>query len=100
VYDLNLLEGNAYTPGTPAPEVYSPEFERKITASDGAASDRFGESVAIDGTTLVVGAPGDDDNDNYQSGSVYVYDLTKDGNVSTPSTPATPYEDEFERKIT
>jgi cbb3-type cytochrome oxidase subunit 3/alpha-D-ribose 1-methylphosphonate 5-triphosphate synthase subunit PhnH len=63
-------------------------FETKITASDGAASDYFGVSVAIDGTTLVVGAYGDDDN-GPQSGSVYVYDLTKTIN-----------DEEFERKIT
>ena len=63
-------------------------FETKITPSDGAASDYFGVSVAIDGTTLVVGAYGDDDN-GPQSGSVYVYDLTKTIN-----------DEEFERKIT
>ena len=51
-------------------------FERKITASDGAASDYFGRAVAIDGSTVVVGAYADDDNGN-ASGSVYVYDLTK-----------------------
>jgi FG-GAP repeat protein/thrombospondin type 3 repeat protein len=34
--------------------------EQKLTASDGAALDRFGESVAIDGDTMVVGAPSDD----------------------------------------
>ena len=39
-------------------------------------SDSFGRSVAIDGTTLVVGAYRDDDNGS-DSGSVYVYDLTK-----------------------
>ena len=63
-------------------------FERKITASDGASSDYFGYSVAIDGSTLVVGAYHDDDNGN-NSGSVYVYDLTK----ATSDA-------EFERKIT
>jgi hypothetical protein len=29
----------------------------KLTASDGAAGDRFGNSVAVDGDTIVVGAP-------------------------------------------
>ena len=75
-----------------------PDFERKITASDSQRDAYFGNSVAIDGTTLVVGAYLARGNTNY-CGSVYVYDLTKDGNASTPSTPATPYEDEFERKI-
>jgi hypothetical protein len=46
--------------------------EQKITASDGAASDRFGSSVSVDGNTIVVGAYWDDDNGS-SSGSVYVY---------------------------
>ena len=44
----------------------------KLTASDGAADDEFGESVAMDGDTLVVGAPLDDDNAAH-SGSAYVF---------------------------
>ena len=36
--------------------------EAKLTASDGAAGDRFGFSVAVSGDTAVVGAYGDDDN--------------------------------------
>ena len=35
--------------------------ELKLVASDGAAGDDFGGSVAIDGSTIVVGASGDDD---------------------------------------
>ncbi len=34
---------------------------KKLTASDGAANDKFGVSVAIDGDTVIVGAIGDDD---------------------------------------
>ena len=44
----------------------------KLTASDGAAYDYFGESVAISGDTVVVGAWGDDDNGS-ASGSAYVF---------------------------
>ena len=44
----------------------------KLTASDGARGDRFGESVAVDGDTAVVGAYLDDDNGS-QSGSAYVF---------------------------
>ena len=44
----------------------------KLTASDGAADDEFGDSVAMDGDTLVVGAPLDDDNAAH-SGSAYVF---------------------------
>ena len=49
----------------------------KITASDGAANDRFGSSVAIGNGRIVVGAYGDDDNGS-DSGSAYIFDL--DGN--------------------
>jgi FG-GAP repeat len=43
----------------------------KLLASDGEDFDRFGQAVAISGTTVVVGAPQDDDNGE-DSGSVYV----------------------------
>ena len=46
----------------------------KFTASDAAASDNFGTSVAIDGATVVVGANGDDDFGS-ASGSAYVFAL-------------------------
>ena len=51
----------------------------KLTASDGAADDEFGYSVAVDGDTVVVGAYQDDDNGNL-SGSAYVFtrDSTKE----------------------
>ena len=75
VYDLTLTSSDV-------------GFERKITASDGASNDWFGYAVAIDGSTLVVGAYNDDDNGN-DSGSVYVYDLT-----------LTSSDVGFERKIT
>ena len=47
----------------------------KLTASDGAPYNNFGISVAVDGETVVVGAPGDDDNGT-DSGSVYVFTNT------------------------
>jgi hypothetical protein len=46
--------------------------QQKLVANDGASSDWFGNSVALDGDTLVVGAYGDDDNGSI-SGSVYVF---------------------------
>jgi len=51
----------------------------KITASDGAAGDFFGDvdSVAVGSGRIVVGANGDDDNGT-DSGSAYIFDL--DGN--------------------
>ncbi len=45
----------------------------KLTANDGAAGDLFGNSVAISGTTAIVGAEGDDDN-GINSGSAYLFD--------------------------
>ncbi|MBS1788050.1 MAG: putative Ig domain-containing protein [Acidobacteria bacterium] len=48
-------------------------FQQKLTANDGAAQDRFGNAVAIDGETLVVGAALDDINTNPDQGSVYVF---------------------------
>jgi len=47
----------------------------KLTASDGAASDLFGFSVAISGDRAIVGALGDDD-DGSGSGSAYLFDVT------------------------
>ncbi|CAK0905907.1 unnamed protein product [Prorocentrum cordatum] len=49
----------------------------KLVASDGAAGDQFGYSVAVssDGARVVVGARGDDDQGS-SSGSAYVFDGT------------------------
>lgn len=44
----------------------------KLTAGDGAAGDGFGIAVALDGTTAIVGAQGDDSN-GADSGSIYFY---------------------------
>jgi UDP-3-O-[3-hydroxymyristoyl] glucosamine N-acyltransferase len=46
--------------------------QQKLTASDGAASDFFGISVAIDADTAVIGASGGDDN-GAGSGSAYAF---------------------------
>ena len=46
--------------------------EAKLTASDGAADDEFGGSVAVAGDTAVVGAPFHADNGS-TSGSAYVF---------------------------
>ncbi len=44
----------------------------KLTASDGAADDRFGLSVSIDGELAIVGARRDDDAGT-SSGSAYIF---------------------------
>lgn len=51
---------------------------KELTASDAAAGDVFGSSVAIDGDAIVVGAPGDDDGGAY-SGSAYVFERDSGG---------------------
>src|SRR6266540_5013339 len=47
--------------------------EAKLTASDRAASDLFGFSVALDGGTAVVGAEADDTPGGVDAGSAYVF---------------------------
>jgi len=54
--------------------------QQKLTASDAAAGDRFGGSVAVLGDTAVVGAFNDDDAGN-DSGSAYVF--TRSGTTWT-----------------
>ncbi len=44
----------------------------KLLASDGAAGDHFGFSVAVSGDTILIGAYRDDDN-GFDSGSAYVF---------------------------
>jgi hypothetical protein len=46
---------------------------QKLVASDGAAADGFGRSVAVSGETLVVGASMDDTPVGADTGSVYVF---------------------------
>jgi hypothetical protein len=47
----------------------------KLLPSDGAGHDQFGLSVAISGTTILIGAPGVDDNGSF-SGAAYLFDAT------------------------
>ena len=68
------------TGGTNAGSVYvyvrsgtSWSEQQHLVASDGAADDAFGFSVAISGETLVVGAPADDTAGAANAGSAYVY---------------------------
>ena len=51
---------------------------KKLTASDGAASDWFGLSVALDGDTALVGAYQDDDTAT-NSGSAYIFERDQGG---------------------
>ncbi len=57
----------------------------KLTAFDGEAYDNFGISVAVDGDTVVVGAPGND-GAGADSGSVYVFVKPTGGWVTSTET--------------
>lgn len=46
--------------------------QTKILAVDGAKGDAFGQSLALSGNTVIIGAPRDDDNGE-DTGSVYVF---------------------------
>jgi hypothetical protein len=60
--------------GARYPLTIDPIFEdARLTASDGAANDFFGESVAVDRDTVVVGAFADDFGSNSAQGSAYVF---------------------------
>jgi len=65
--------------------------EVKITASDGAGSDLFGISVAIENDKIYVGSYRDDDNGS-SSGSVYVYNLDGTGEVKITASDGAQYE--------
>lgn len=54
--------------------------DAKLTADDAAAGDTFGDSVALEGDTVLIGAPFDDDNGT-SSGAAYV--LTQQAGVWT-----------------
>jgi hypothetical protein len=47
--------------------------QAKLVASDGAAFDSFGTSVAIDGDTIVVGAAGDNAEPLFNTGAAYLF---------------------------
>jgi hypothetical protein len=55
--------------------------QQKLTAADGATSDFFGDSVAIAGDTVIVGAQDDATGANIQQGSAYVF--TRSGTTWT-----------------
>ena len=69
--DNGYNSGSAYLVDTSDPA--NPAQIAKLLPSDGAMSDFFGWSVAISGSTAIVGARDDDDN-GLQSGSAYLFD--------------------------
>jgi len=59
--------------------------DAKLIASDASSNDRFGQSVAVSGNYVFVGAPYDDENGS-ESGSVYVF--KRDASTNTWSQTA------------
>ena len=70
----NLERGAAYV-FTHTGTVWSQQA--KLTASDGAASDQFGSSIALDGDTALVSAMGNNGN-YYHQGAAYVFTRTNE----------------------
>jgi len=66
----NLYQGAAYV-FVESDGTWSQQAE--LTASDGTAYDYFGHSVAVSGSTAVVGAPGHNVGSNYSQGAAYVF---------------------------
>lgn len=70
---IEVDDAHAAYPVTIDPLVW---LEQKVTASDGATSDSFGYSVALDGTTAAVGAQAATVGDNIGQGAAYVFTRT------------------------
>lgn len=66
---LRVDDGGAHYPLTIDPIIE----DARLTASDGGASDSFGEAVAVDGDTVIVGAFSDDVGSGTSQGSAYVF---------------------------
>ena len=63
--------------------------QQKLTANDGAAEDEFGNAVAINGDTVVVGShSADQPNGNGHAGAVYIFN--RSGSVWTQSQKLIP----------
>ena len=73
--DLGFQSGSAYLF-----DVTTHTELAKLLPADGSASDVFGYSVAISGTTAIIGAPYDDDNGG--SGSAYLFDTTTGNEIA------------------
>jgi uncharacterized repeat protein (TIGR01451 family) len=76
----NVSQGSAYVFVKPAGGWSGTLTQNaKLTASDGAGEDRLGQSVAVSGDTIVVGAGLDDIGANGDQGSAYVFVMPAGG---------------------
>ncbi len=71
----HVNQGKAYVFVKPSSGWSNMTESAMLIASDGAANDYLGQSVAIDGNTVVVGAPGTQTN----RGSIYVFERPESG---------------------
>jgi hypothetical protein len=67
--------------------------QQKLTASDSARSDFFGEVIALDGDTVLVGASFDDIGSEFDRGSAYVF--KRNGTVWTQQQKLTAIDGEI-----
>ncbi len=74
----NSLQGTAYI-FTRTGDSWS--LQQQLLASDGRAAERFGQAVAVEGDTVMVGASGADLIEGMRPGGVYVF--TRSGNTWT-----------------
>ena len=90
VYDSLRAALNAARTQRQDYSVLTPLFvdEQKLTASDGAAGDNFGFSVAVSGSTIVVGTPTDHIGGNIEQGSAYVFNRQGESWVETQKLTA------------
>lgn len=72
-YGHDSNEGSAYV-FTRSGTAWSQQAQ--LLASDGSVNDQFGFSVALGDDTALVGAHWDEDNEEYESGSAYVFTRT------------------------
>jgi len=78
VFESEQVRNNSNPFGTGGGSPTGPTTQQtKLLPNDGDGDDGFGESVALDGNTAVIGAPDDEDPNGSGAGSAYVF--TKSG---------------------
>src|SRR5579884_3212339 len=81
--EISIRDHGARYPLTVDPTVTQ---TAELTASDGAANDNFGSSVAVSGSTIVVGAPQHQVGSNTYQGAVYVFTKPASGWANATQT--------------
>jgi hypothetical protein len=90
---LQYVDGSAYLF-----DASSGEQLFKLIATDGAPDDQFGHDIAIEDNIVAVGAPRDDDN-NTDSGSVYLFNATTGAQVKKLLADDGDVQDRFGRSV-